>query len=345
MMAALAVLAVGAQAAVAVSAKDVYGSVGVRPEAVLQGNLGSCYFHSVVAAIAATQPSALEHAIQFDDAGNIKVRFADGGNENVYLDDVQFARKSGYDRSDGLWVAILFRAFAQRTLRQALISAVKESEFSPLVKTTASGFLSSGDGFLLAYDRAIRAQVDQDGNVDRDKLEARLEREMAVFPVSIESRHAVVKMLDSKGFFDALIEKVKANGELFGAYRAVGQGGVPRQVLEAFTGAGESIGVDSTDMLPVLRRVGKLHQPLTASTGNESSPQVVSGWHATSGGNDWYVANHAYTVLDFNPALNVVTLRNPWGTHPEPGGKFTLSLDTFVSAYEDLSFSDALGGH
>src|SRR5579864_4554329 len=133
----VAVLAFFLPASFAVSAKDVYGA-GVRPDAVRQGNLGSCYFHSVVAAIAATEPSALEHAIQFDDAGTIKVRFADGGGENVYLDDVQFARKSGYDQSDGLWVAILFRAFAQRTLRQSLIVAVKASDFSILVKSTAA---------------------------------------------------------------------------------------------------------------------------------------------------------------------------------------------------------------
>src|SRR2546430_17496520 len=97
----LCALAFFSPAGFAVSAKDVYGSGGVHADAVRQGILGSCYFRSVVAAIAATEPSALEQAIQFDAAGNIKVRFADGGGENVYLEDVQFARKSGYDQSDG----------------------------------------------------------------------------------------------------------------------------------------------------------------------------------------------------------------------------------------------------
>ena len=39
--------------------------------------------------------------------------------------------------------------------------------------------MASSDPLVLAYDRAIRAQVDQYGNIDRAKLEAGLKKEMA----------------------------------------------------------------------------------------------------------------------------------------------------------------------
>ena len=92
---------------------ELFGPSGIRPQAVRQGSLGSCYFHSAIAAIAATDPGAVKRAIQPVNASSWKVRFADGKNENVYLNDVQYTRSSGFDRSEGLWVPILFRGYAQ----------------------------------------------------------------------------------------------------------------------------------------------------------------------------------------------------------------------------------------
>ena len=91
-------------------AADLYGPQGVKPQAVRQGKLGSCYFHAVIAALAEFQAEGLERMIQAHSDGGYTVRFADGVKENAYAEDVQYTRESGYDLSEGLWVAVLFRA-------------------------------------------------------------------------------------------------------------------------------------------------------------------------------------------------------------------------------------------
>src|SRR6266545_4363319 len=88
----------------AFSATELYGKIGVAPQAVRQGLLGSCYFHASIASLASVRPELLRDAVRQDAKGNLSVRFADGKVENVYLDDVQYARSSGYDISEGLWV-------------------------------------------------------------------------------------------------------------------------------------------------------------------------------------------------------------------------------------------------
>jgi hypothetical protein len=148
-------------------AADLYGRQGVKPEAVRQGRLGSCYFHAVIAALAEFQPEGLRRMIQANSDGTYTVRFADAEKENAYPEDVQYARESGYDLSEGLWVAVLFRAYAQRVLRQALVSGIESSELFPFVKSYAKDFVATNDPLLLAYDRAIRSQVDHNVNIDR----------------------------------------------------------------------------------------------------------------------------------------------------------------------------------
>jgi hypothetical protein len=147
-------------------------------------------------------------------------------------------------------------------------------------------------------------------------------------------------MLDSKGYFDALAKKVKDNGELFGAYRAVGQGGLPEEVLAAFTGKAEGINVSSNDIAvaTALVHAQQSHRAMIASTGDSSGPKMLG---TVAGGKDWYVASHAYTVLSFDDDKSTVTLRNPWGDHPDPEGVFTIPLETFVSAYERIAYSDS----
>src|SRR5215469_6595273 len=135
----------------AFAAPDLYGS-GVRAESVKQGSLGSCYFHSAIAAIAASDPAIVEKAIQTIKDGQWKVTFADGKSENVYLGDVEYTRKSGFDRSDGLWVPILFRAYAQRIMREGLLEAVAASDLPMIVKSTGKSFFSSSDLLLMIYD-------------------------------------------------------------------------------------------------------------------------------------------------------------------------------------------------
>jgi hypothetical protein len=321
---------------------ELYGAAGVRAQAVRQGSLGSCYFHSAIAAIAATDPEVLKRSLQTVKPGQWKVRFADGKSENVYLNDVQYTRDSGFDRSEGLWVPILFRAYAQRVMREGLLDAVKASEFPAMIKSTGTSFFSTNDLLLLVYDRAVRATISQDGDVDRKLLAANLNREMAAVSISADTRKLLLHMLDSKGYFEALAAKIKNNGELFGAYRAVGQGGLPEEVLEAFTGKADGVDVNSTgQFVAALTRAQQSHLAITASTGANLTPKLLGMLRSLAEGKNWYVENHAYTILGFDPDQKIVTLRNPWGDHPDPDGTFTIPLETFASAYDRIAFADA----
>jgi hypothetical protein len=314
---------------------ELFGPLGVQPQAVRQGSLGSCYFHSAIAAIAATNPDSLQKSIEPLKQTQWRVTFADGKIENVYVDDVRYARDSGFDRSDGLWVSVLFRAYAQRTIRSALLDAINSSELPLIIRANGASFFSSNDLVMLAYDRAVRAAVSQEGDIDRKLLSRNLDKEMATVSISADTRKLVLHMLESKGYFDALASKVKNNGELFGAYRAVGQGGLPEEVLAAFTGKSSGANVNA-DIATTLVRAQRSHLAITASTGDSIGRKLP----VTAGGTDWFVASHAYTILNFDPGQKTVTLRNPWGDHPDPGGVFTIPLETFVSAYERIAVGE-----
>jgi hypothetical protein len=321
---------------------ELYGSASVSPQAVRQGSLGSCYFHATIAALASAQPGVLRAAIRQNEEGDLSVRFADGKLERVYPEDVQFARDSGYDRSDGLWVAVLFRGYAQRILRSALIEAIVESSLLPTIKLNLSAVVASSDMLLLAYDRAIRAQIDQAGTIDRVHLRARLRKELEDFSLDEASKERALDLLNSSSAFGALESKIMLNGELFGAYRAVGQGGLPERVMKAFAGTSRSYPVrDGTSALSAISDALQKHQAVVVWT-DESPVQVaLSKWRSTLGSesDNWYVENHAYTVLSVNLAAGTVRLRNPWASHPDPDGEFTLPLHSFSSAYTGFTTS------
>jgi hypothetical protein len=97
----------GAQAA-----DDLYGSKGITAEAVRQGKLGSCYFHAVIAALAQRRADTIRKMIQSNSDGSYTVTFGDGKKETAYPEDLRYAHDSGYELSDGEWVAVLFRAYA-----------------------------------------------------------------------------------------------------------------------------------------------------------------------------------------------------------------------------------------
>lgn len=160
-------------------AEGLYGSKGIVPEAVRQGRLGSCYFHAVIAALAERRPDAIRKMIQSNSDGSYTVTFGDGVKETAYPEDLRYTHESGYDLSDGEWVAVLFRSYAQRVLRESLLQDIDASDIFPLLKSPAEEFVASNDQLVLAYDRAIRAQVDQYGNIDRTKMEAGLKKQMA----------------------------------------------------------------------------------------------------------------------------------------------------------------------
>jgi len=319
-------------------ARDLYGPQGVKPQAVRQGKLGSCYFHAAIAALAQSEPEGLERMIQVNSDGTYTVRFADAVKENAYPEDIQYTRESGYDLSDGLWVAVLFRAYAQRVLRQSLLAGVERSDLFPLVKSYLKDFLATNDPLLLAYDRAIRSQVDQYGNLDRDKLEAQLRQEMKPFGIPGEISEAVIKLLESGGFFDSMAELIKQNGEIFGAYRAVGQGGIAERVMQTMTGSVLSVQNESEEQAgSALEEALRTRRPVVACTGGSAfSRKLEEGEALAEDTKSWYVNAHCYTVLAFDGNTRMLRLRNPWARFPEPEGIFTLPLRTFVPAFRGI---------
>ena len=317
---------------------QLYEAAGIRPQGVRQGKLGSCYFHAVVTALAQANPQLLQKMIKANADGTYTVQFADDKKENAYPEDLRYTREIGYDLSEGLWVAAIFRAYAQRILRQALLEALEKSSLFPLIKQYAKDFVAANDPLVLAYDRAIRSQVDQYGNIDRANLEADLKEQMNPIAVSGEIKDSLIKLLESGGFFDAISAMIKQNGELFGAYRAVGQGGIAERVMQTLAGSVKVVKNSSEgEVSGALGRALGAHQPLVACTaGSRFYERVAAGQSLPSGVDAWYVNAHCYTVLGFDAASSSVTLRNPWARHPDPDGVFILPISTFVPAFRGV---------
>jgi hypothetical protein len=317
------------------AADDLYGPKGVTPEAVRQGRLGSCYFHAVVAAMAQHREATLRQMIQAGSAGSYTVTFGDGKRETAYPEDLRYTHDSGYDLSDGQWVAVLFRAYAQRVLRQSLLQAIEGSDMFSLLKQPVEQVVASSDPLVLAYDRAIRAQVDQYGNIDRAKLEAGLKNEMSPIAVPDSVKDSLIGMLESGGFFDKMVTMIQQNGELFGAYRAVGQGGIADRVMQTLAGGSRFQENQSESQAgAALAEAVKNEMPIVACTGGSRFYQEVKQGHALPSDVDpWYVNAHCYTVLGFDPGAATVNVRNPWGRNPDPDGIFTVPLKMFLPAF------------
>lgn len=328
-----------AQGTWAQSATPLYGPKGISAEAVRQGGLGSCYFHASIAAEAHTNPDLVRQAIQQTGDGLYRVTFATGMPENVRIADVQYARDKDFDRSDGLWVAVLLRAYGQATLRAALLSSIEATTYPPPIKQAIENVVRQSDLLLDAYDRAIRLTIDQTGTIDVSGLGTALDRQMDEAGVPVMMRLQVMQFLHAHEFIATLQKELQANGELFGAYRAVGQGGLPGHVLGAFGGKVSTVGtiLNAGAIRPALQRVHAGAAPAIAAT----RPVVAPKDAAYAKGANWWVAGHAYTVLDYDEGTDMVTLRNPWASHPGPDGTFQLSVGDFLRMFEYLDISNS----
>jgi len=321
-------------ACMAKSAHLLYGPQGVSPGAVKQGVLGSCYFHASIAAIAMTKPETLRNDIRHNFPVGYKVHFASGPGEAVYPDDIKYGRAHGFDDSDGDWVLVLMRAYAQREVRESLVDSIQRSRTIPAIaKPLALKWLNETDLMLVAYDRAIRAVVQQNGSMDQELLKSNLAGELLKIRVPGSEMRMLVGFLDEKGFFAAIAETVQKNGEVFGAYKSIGQGGIAERVIGAFMGSAGAADVSNRQvMLNEFRRVRGGGAAVVASTvGSINRENVV--------GTNWFVASHAYTVMNYDENAGVVTLRNPWGTRPGPDGIFSLPFGEFEESFDYISYS------
>jgi hypothetical protein len=325
----------------AADAQDVpalYGPHGVSAEAVRQGILGSCFFHASIAAVANAAPDKVRSAITPNPGGGYNVHFSTGPDEVVFPEDVEFGRAHSYDHSEGMWVQVLMRAYAQRALRLGLVSAIQKSEMIPaFLKPIALSGLDQSGLLLVAYDRAVRSVVSQDGALDKATLKLKLADQVTALGVPSAEAQMVGGFLDDKGFFETLALTVQQNGEVFGAYKSLGQGGIPLSVIEALLGSAHAgLIKDRATTLAELRQVHRGGTAMVAGTGATSmlpaAPPKMT---------DWWVAVHSYTILDFDEAAQTVKLRNPWGARPAPDGVVTLPLATFLASFESFTYSGA----
>ena len=198
----LAVLSTAGLAAQTTDAHSLYGPDGVSPQAVRQGTLGSCYFHSSIAALAKAAPETLRGAIGRNALGGYRVHFASGPDEVVFPDDIAYGRTHSFDRSDGDWVLVLMRGYAQRAVRQSLSTAIQRSDGIPAyAKPVALEWLDHSGLLLVAYDRAIRSVVSQDGMLDPTTFKQALTSQLSARGIPAAEAAMLAGFLDDKGFF------------------------------------------------------------------------------------------------------------------------------------------------
>jgi hypothetical protein len=318
----------------------LYGKSGVTPEAVRQGSLGSCYFHATIAALARSNPDTLRDAIHRNGDGSFTVHFFSGPDESVFPEDIEFGRAHRFDRSDGAWVLVLMRGYAQRTLRLSLVDAVKTSTYIPFfARPVALSLLDQSGPLLVAYDRAIRSVVNQEGGLDRSVLKLKLATQLSSLGLPSMQADMLVGFLDEKGFFEQLSKTVSENGEVFGAYKGLGEGGIPVHVLEAFLGSSQAgLITEQNEFHAQLRRLHAGSLALVIGTFAEPATKDFEETHK-----DWFVPGHCYTVMDYDETSQTVSLRNPWSSHPDPDGEFTLKLPVLAQGFEFFVSSHAGG--
>ena len=81
--------------------------------------------------------------------GSYTVTFSDGKKETAYAVDLKYTHESGYDLSDGEWVAVLFRSYAQRVLRESLLQDIEASDMFTFLKGPAEELVATNDQLVL----------------------------------------------------------------------------------------------------------------------------------------------------------------------------------------------------
>jgi hypothetical protein len=148
-------------------------------------------------------------------------------------------------------------------------------------------------------------------------------------------KDSLIGLLESGGFFDKMVSMIQQNGELFGAYRAVGQGGIADRAMKTLAGSTRFQENQSESQAgAALAEAVKKGMPIVACTGGSHFYQeVIKGQSLPHDTDNWYVNAHCYTVLGYDSGAATVNIRNPWARHPDPDGIFNLPLRTFLPAY------------
>ena len=342
----LALSAVGvARGAARTHLPPLFGSHGIAPTAVRQGAIGSCFIFATIAGLAERNPGRIEASIRALPSGDYRVAFARGPAEIVSPADVVYARRKGFDRSTGLWASLLFRAYAQRVERAALLEAVEADNSAPFF--LRAGVLemlrepnAAGDLLFGAYDRSLRAAIGTRGQIDAASLRAhlRLQLDAVQAPAGAPAmattllnaaKQSILNAAMGQELIQTLAQAVQQNPEAFGAYRAVNNGGELIQAMRAWTGdAQDYVRADPETVARILAPASDAGDVITAAT--------ASHWHGAAAAPAWWVPNHAYTVLGFDAARQAVQIRNPWGTQPAPNGESWVSLADFQAGFIDL---------
>jgi hypothetical protein len=315
-------------------ATSLYGEHGVSPQAVRQSGLRGAYFHATMASLAHAAPDHLKSEIIWNPRGWYEVHFSSGQDEEVFPDDVMYDKTHGLDSSEGIWVLVLENAYAHREVREALTAGIQESASIPsYAKPFAVQSLNFSGRLLEAYERAIRFVVGPDGKVDRDAFKAALASQFNAMGVPAAQAGMLVGYLDDSKIFERLANTVRRDGEIFGAGRAPGMGGLPVRVMETFLGAAHQVLFsDQKSTLDSLRRLHRGGVAMVAGTWGSAPDGLAKS--------SWWVDAHAYSVLDYDETTKTVSLRNPWGKHPEPDGYFTVPLSVFLQGFESCTLSD-----
>jgi hypothetical protein len=325
-----------AQAATAPTVKSGFAAFSVR-----QGSASSSYFHASIAAIANATPDALRKAISHNPGGGFKVEFPDGSIEYVLAEDVQYTRAHNLDKSEGDWVIVIMRGYAQHALRQGITDALQNSTTIPsAAKDEALNLFGESGPLLVAYDRAIRATVNQgapivNGELKLNKpfLKTSLTAHFRALNVSATEYKTILSLLDDENFFTTLAFIVERDGEVFGAEKTAVEAGLPQRVLQTFMGTAYLYSTLNQDMTMKYLLLNKSGQAMTATTRTAAPDDLPA--------NDWWATAHTYSVISYDEAAQTVTLRNPTGNTPAPDGVFTIPLATFYEAFSACSSSSS----
>ncbi len=317
----------------------LYGKDGATPKSVRQGSASASYFHAAIAAIAKASSDKLRKDIARNPGGGFLVNFPDGTEEYVLVVDADYPKAHHLDNSEGDWVAVLMRGYAQHALRIGILEALQNSSTIPAsTKSEATTLFGESGPLLVAYDRAVRSTVSEGAPIiegvlklNKANLKSALTTQFKALDVSATEYKTLLSLLDDETFFNTLSFVVQRDGEIFGVEKNAVEAATPQRVMQAFLGSGYLFTTSNQEMTSKYLAMQKTGQAMTATT-RASLPEGITDAA-------WFTTTHTYSVMDYNDAAQTITLRDPKGTLPAPDGLFTIPVATFFKAFSVCSSS------